>query len=78
MVILLTALLNGKKITERNIWGGETLEWKIDTPPIHENFIEIPTVYEAPYEYKQNEIDVLKTQEGVSEFSGTCCSSRSS
>jgi len=57
------ALLSSTKITEKNIWGGETLEWKIETPPIHENFIDIPTVHEAPYEYKQNETETLKTQE---------------
>lgn len=60
---LLKAILNGKKTTEKNPWGGETLEWTIDTPPIHENFIDIPTIHEAPYEYKQNEIDTLKNQE---------------
>ncbi len=60
---LLKAWLVGKKTTEKNPWGGETLEWTIDTPPIHENFIDIPTIHEAPYEYKQNEIDTLKNQE---------------
>jgi cytochrome c oxidase subunit 1 len=60
---LIKTLLNGKKITDKNPWGGETLEWKIDTPPIHENFIDVPTVHEAPYEYKQNEIDSQKTRE---------------
>lgn len=60
---LVKGILSGKKITEKNIWGGETLEWKIDTPPIHENFIEIPDIHAAPYEYKQNESETLKTQE---------------
>jgi cytochrome c oxidase subunit 1 len=60
---LIKALLSKNKITEKNPWGGESLEWQIDTPPIHENFYEIPTVYEAPYEYKQNETETLKTQE---------------
>jgi len=60
---LLKAWLSGKKTTEKNPWGGETLEWTTDTPPIHENFIDIPTVHAAPYEYKQNEIDTLKNQE---------------
>ena len=59
----IVALIRGKKITEKNIWGGETLEWTIDTPPIHENFLEIPTVHEAPYEYKQNETDMRQFQE---------------
>lgn len=60
---LIKGLLRGSRVTEKNIWGGETLEWKIDTPPIHENFIDIPVVHEAPYEYKQNETETLKTQE---------------
>jgi cytochrome c oxidase subunit 1 len=60
---LVKALLSKNKITDKNPWGGETLEWQIDTPPIHENFYEIPTVHEAPYEYKQNETDTLKSQE---------------
>jgi cytochrome c oxidase subunit 1 len=60
---LIKGLLSGNKVTEKNPWGGETLEWKIDTPPIHENFLEIPTVHEAPYEYKQNETDIRQTQE---------------
>ncbi len=59
----IVALIRGKKVTEKNIWGGETLEWTIDTPPIHENFLEIPTVHEAPYEYKQNETDIRQFQE---------------
>lgn len=61
---LIKTLISGKKITEKNIWGGETLEWTIDTPPIHENFVEIPVVDAAPYEYKQND-EVLISQEGA-------------
>ena len=60
---LIKALLSGKKITEKNPWGGETLEWQIDTPPIHENFIDIPVITEAPYQYKQNDVETLNTQE---------------
>lgn len=60
---LIKTLLSGKKITDRNPWGGETLEWQIETPPIHENFIDIPVVTEAPYQYKQNEVETLNTQE---------------
>ncbi|MCL5028799.1 MAG: cbb3-type cytochrome c oxidase subunit I [Bacteroidetes bacterium] len=55
MVNLLVSLIKGKKITENNIWGGETLEWKVSTPPTVENFEEIPEVFDGPYEYKQNE-----------------------
>ncbi|MCZ7610901.1 MAG: cytochrome c oxidase subunit I [Ignavibacterium sp.] len=59
----IAALKRGKKVNEKNIWGGETLEWTIETPPIHENFLEIPTVHDAPYEYKQNETDIRQFQE---------------
>jgi cytochrome c oxidase subunit 1 len=48
--------LKGKKVTEKNYWGGETLEWQIETPPIHENFEEIPIIKEKPYEYKSNDL----------------------
>lgn len=61
---LIKALVSGKRVTEKNIWGGETLEWTIETPPIHENFLEIPVVHAAPYEYKQND-EVLVSQEGA-------------
>lgn len=57
MVNFYLAYKRGEKTTEKNTWGGETLEWTVATPPILENFIEIPTVTEAPYEYKQNEIE---------------------
>ncbi len=59
----IVSLVRGKKVTEKNIWGGETLEWTIETPPIHENFLEIPTVHHAPYEYKENETDIRQGQE---------------
>ena len=36
----------GKVVTEKNIWGGETLEWQIETPPIQENFEHIPTIFD--------------------------------
>ncbi|MDO8548683.1 MAG: cytochrome c oxidase subunit I [Ignavibacteria bacterium] len=52
---LIRSLRKGKILTEQNIWGGETLEWRVPTPPPHENFEHIPTITEGPYEYKQNE-----------------------
>ena len=54
---LVRSLKKGKVVTEKNIWGGETLEWQIDTPPIHENFTEIPYIEERPYQYKDNDVD---------------------
>ncbi|MDR3669052.1 MAG: cbb3-type cytochrome c oxidase subunit I [Ignavibacteriaceae bacterium] len=56
---LIRGILKGNVVTEKNIWGGETLEWATDTPPIHENFEEIPLVTGTPYEYKQNDIEEL-------------------
>jgi cytochrome c oxidase subunit 1 len=52
---LIRSLRKGEVVTEQNIWGGETLEWQIPTPPPTENFEHIPTITTGPYEYKQNE-----------------------
>ncbi len=35
-----------------NPWGGKTLEWTISSPPTTENFDEIPTITEQPYNYE--------------------------
>jgi cytochrome c oxidase subunit 1 len=34
-----------------NPWHSTTLEWQTASPPPHENYHEIPTVYRGPYEY---------------------------
>ena len=39
------------KVAGRNPWNANTLEWTLDSPPPHENFEQIPTVYRGPYEY---------------------------
>lgn len=62
---LVKSIKSGEKVTAKNIWGGETLEWTVDTPPIHENFEHIPTVTDGPYEYKINEEPVLNDKEVV-------------
>jgi len=59
---LFKSLKSGPVVTEKNIWGGETLEWKIDTPPIHENFYKIPEITERPYMYKDNDLPVEKEE----------------
>ena len=59
---LFKSLKSGPVITEKNMWGGETLEWQIDTPPIHENFTEIPVIVDRPYMYKDNEPPVEKEE----------------
>ncbi len=48
------ALRKGEVVTERNIWGGETLEWTTPTPPWVFNFDKTPEVHSSPYEYAQN------------------------
>ncbi len=59
---LLKSLVSGKIVTERNIWGGETLEWQVETPPTFENFEEIPDVEDYPYQYKQNELATIEEE----------------
>ncbi|MBK7264993.1 MAG: cbb3-type cytochrome c oxidase subunit I [Ignavibacteriales bacterium] len=60
---LFNALKNGKKVTEENIWNGETLEWSTPTPPFLFNFKEAPTVESGPYEYKRNEVSETEVKE---------------
>jgi len=66
MIIMFTNLIKGirkgKQITERNIWGGETLEWTVETPPTLENFEEVPMILDGPYEYKFNETNLKKEE----------------
>lgn len=66
MIIMFTNLIkglrNGPVVTQKNIWGGETLEWAVDTPPTHENFDEIPMITDGPYEYKDNDEPVLEEE----------------
>jgi len=44
------SLFAGKR-APNNPWEANTLEWTCTSPPWHENFKEIPTVYRGPYEY---------------------------
>ncbi len=38
-----------------NPWGGMTLEWRIPSPPPHENFQDIPVITTGPYDYSEFE-----------------------
>jgi cytochrome c oxidase subunit I len=49
---LIHALLKGKKATS-NPWGGVTLEWHIQSPPILENFEDDPIITHKPYDFSQ-------------------------
>jgi len=55
---LIKSVINGPRVTERNLWGGETLEWSVATPPPLTNFDKIPDVIDGPYEYKDNDIEL--------------------
>jgi cytochrome c oxidase subunit 1 len=41
-----------------NPWGATGLEWKTQSPPLPENFLETPIVNEGAYEYSKREIKV--------------------
>jgi cytochrome c oxidase subunit 1 len=53
-VNLVVSLWHGKRATA-NPWGGETLEWKVPSPPPLENFHEVPVVTTGPYDYSKYE-----------------------
>jgi cytochrome c oxidase subunit 1 len=58
LIIMFTNLWIGMRKgpkTSMNPWGGETLEWKIQTPPILENFHEVPDIHAGPYDYSKYE-----------------------
>lgn len=52
IINLIKALKSGEK-APINPWDGTTLEWKVPSPPPHENFDDIPTVTHGPY-YREN------------------------
>jgi len=47
---MIRSLFNGKR-AGKNPWGGLTLEWTTDTPPLPGNFVEIPKINHGPYDY---------------------------
>jgi cytochrome c oxidase subunit 1 len=49
---LLHSLKRGAKAPS-NPWGGATLEWTTQSPPITENFVETPIVTHGPYDFNQ-------------------------
>ncbi len=53
--VLLHSLLKGEKAPD-NPWGGNSLEWHTQSPPIHENFETIPHV-ENCYDYNDWQYD---------------------
>jgi cytochrome c oxidase subunit 1 len=54
---LVYSLFKGEKATA-NPWGATGLEWTTQSPPLPENFVEIPIVNEGAYEYSKREMKV--------------------
>ncbi len=50
VINLLISMKNGAK-APANPWGGKSLEWQAESPPVLENFEKTPTVTAGPYEY---------------------------
>lgn len=50
LVNFIYSLFRGKPAPD-NPWGALTLEWQTQSPPITENFVEIPEVTHGPYDY---------------------------
>ncbi|MEQ1884096.1 MAG: cytochrome c oxidase subunit I [Bryobacteraceae bacterium] len=48
---LLASLKTGAK-APKNPWGGTTLEWETDSPPIMHNFHDQPVLEHEPYDYR--------------------------
>lgn len=57
------ALRRGEKTSLANLWGGSSLEWTVPTPPPLENYETIPIITEAPYEYKDNDEELVLSEE---------------
>jgi cytochrome c oxidase subunit I len=47
----LLASLKSGELAPKNPWGGKTLEWETQSPPITENFLRTPTVTHGPYDF---------------------------
>jgi cytochrome c oxidase subunit 1 len=51
---LLSSLKNGAR-APKNPWGGRSLEWEAESPPVTENFVETPIVTHGPYDFNHTE-----------------------
>jgi cytochrome c oxidase subunit I len=52
MFVNLFVTLFKQRDASPNPWGGRTLEWETDTPPITHNFHETPVLSHGPYDYR--------------------------
>jgi len=51
VIYLLYSLKKGA-VAGPNPWGASGLEWQTQSPPLTENFIDVPVVEHEPYEYE--------------------------
>lgn len=53
VIIILNLVRSARygKPASKNPWGGPTLEWRVDSPPIVENYKVIPVVTKDPYDF---------------------------
>jgi cytochrome c oxidase subunit 1 len=42
------------KVAGPNPWGASGLEWHMQSPPLTENFVEVPEVVNDAYEYEHS------------------------
>lgn len=62
MVYFLVSLYKGKRAGD-NPWGATGLEWKTQSPPLHENFTQTPIITEEPYDYEDfNALEAKRVQ----------------
>jgi cytochrome c oxidase subunit I len=58
MIYFVWSLKHGKR-APANPWGATGLEWQTESPPITENFTEVPIVTEEAYNYSKREAEVV-------------------
>ncbi len=62
------SIFKGRKVTNTNPWGANTLEWTTPVRPVHGNWPgEIPEVYRWPYDYSKDGRDFIPQTEPVGE-----------
>jgi cytochrome c oxidase subunit 1 len=62
------SMYKGRKVTEQNPWGANTLEWTTPINPGHGNWPgPLPIVYRWPYDYSKNGRDFIPQTEPYSE-----------
>jgi cytochrome c oxidase subunit I len=60
------SMFKGRKLTNQNPWGSNTLEWTAPIHPPHGNWYgEIPEVHRWPYDYGKQERDFIQQTEPV-------------